>query len=623
MSHSPPRLCPKCQRPESVVLSREQCETCSLVESEQPTLSLSAAANQWTSQSNELYMKPYIPLVPPSSLVLIESTAHLAPAGFYNRYNAHIQSMIQSTYRPSEWTMEDSDLIPTIDDWLICFHCLHIGNGELYTMMQFDSETFLKDFFHLEPFFRLSICAKFALSSEFITEAVALSYYNRARKALEHADLSQPSLQTVQGLFQIYQFIYHKGQIFLGRQIMDMGVKALLAIRLNHDPDDSPWLFHLNLTVRQKEERRRVFWAFYYYWAMAAALSPDPLSAVIAPVNMKPPGLVLDPHPIFDDRLQHRPYDCDLLVLISTLKRLYFAPPTSLHVLLSSNAFKIAHSCLDSVHKSIPQRFLLLSETAETITTQETATFIAQFLSPRLPLTSVNFRLYASVSILYRPIMFLAGLKSMHPLLLSRELRDTIATAITQCVESAYRIVNLLSLTWDIINTRKEGHFSEISEKDVWLFYPDGGGYASFEAFIVFWFALCRMQAGWWEFVGVRKPNVEILFRQMKAMHEWNKKAQMDENGVVSKQVEPQIACQEAVLDEIERLAEGKNGWNAVCEIEMGMAVLDIGTVNIRTEEVMTVEPHTFMGLLGMEIGGIRFKGRTEESWRLFWKLYS
>ncbi|ORY39143.1 hypothetical protein BCR33DRAFT_720381 [Rhizoclosmatium globosum] len=60
-----------------------------------------------------------------------------------------------------------------------------------------------------------------------------------------------------------------------------------------------------------------------------------------------------------------------------------------------------------------------------------------------------------------------------------------------------------------------------------------------------------------------------------------------------------------------------------VTTLELGLKVMSLGKDNNFTQdEAITTEPLAFMGLLGTQVSdGIRWKGRSEESWRLFWKL--
>ncbi|KAJ3061275.1 hypothetical protein HDU99_005611, partial [Rhizoclosmatium hyalinum] len=65
-------------------------------------------------------------------------------------------------------------------------------------------------------------------------------------------------------------------------------------LRLNTDPDDSPWLYALNLSPRQKEERRRVCWSVVVRYAWNMALLNDEMSFDIDCSNLKAPSAVYD-----------------------------------------------------------------------------------------------------------------------------------------------------------------------------------------------------------------------------------------------------------------------------------------------------------------------------------------
>ncbi|KAJ3286260.1 hypothetical protein HDU79_006606 [Rhizoclosmatium sp. JEL0117] len=80
---------------------------------------------------------------------------------------------------------------------------------------------------------------------------------------------------------------------------------------------------------------------------------------------------------------------------------------------------------------------------------------------------------------------------------------------------------------------------------------------------------------------------------------------------------------QEVAETGVRKNVDGKD--NGLETIEIGLKSISLGVeVESGLNENPILEPKALLGLLGMELGGnIRWKGRKEESWRLFWKLHN
>ncbi|KAJ3016832.1 UNVERIFIED_CONTAM: hypothetical protein HDU68_012007 [Siphonaria sp. JEL0065] len=98
----------------------------------------------------------------------------------------------------------------------------------------------------------------------------------------------------------------------------------------------------------------------------------------------------------------------------------------------------------------------------------------------------------------------------------------------------------------------------------------------------------------------------------------------------------PILACVEAMVLEMDQRQWQKHVefeyGKVLDEVVLGMNVVSLDDddnggedASIQVLERETIEPHCYLGLLGMDVGGgrVRWKGPMEESWRLFWKLYA
>ncbi|ORY39114.1 hypothetical protein BCR33DRAFT_853670 [Rhizoclosmatium globosum] len=510
------------------------------------------------------------------------------------------------------WEMEDPDLIPSTSDWLMMW--AEITRYGKFAPMDdsFDAEAFLLNYFSLPPVFRLAECA--IIAHLYLPSETAVSYYVRARKALIQAMEQPPTLATVQACNTLCQFALSKGQPVTGIQFLRMSLNMILELRLDVDPDDSPWLSHLDLTPRQKEERRRAFWLAY--WQIMWLDSNDDIKDVeINCDRIKAPGNVMDPGPVFD-YCATRKWECEFLAVIGTLRRHYGTPPKTATDLLQSAQIAHYKMRLKYIQSITPPEFLLLSESPTSISSHEEVIFGTKVTETRENLVLFSLLYNSSISVLHRPTMFLASLKSYHPLLISQETRCTISDSITQCFSASLRIIHLFHFASHMY---KHG-----PEKDRFLYHFLNGTDSYFESVIVVWFLVCRMEPAWWSYIPISHVDFDDLRRWMRQMVDAltsRSKKEEDGPGFLS----PITQCLDAMLKEINCV---KNIGDIQLDIsdentdfvELGMQVLSIGTKESSPEKV--IEPYAFLGLLGYNIaGGLRWKGRSEESWRLFWKL--
>ncbi|ORY21762.1 hypothetical protein BCR33DRAFT_797584 [Rhizoclosmatium globosum] len=124
------------------------------------------------------------------------------------------------------------------------------------------------------------------------------------------------------------------------------------------------------------------------------------------------------------------------------------------------------------------------------------------------------------------------------------------------------------------------------------------------------------MNPAWWSYIPISILDYQLLRARM---------GQMEENG--NGFLSPVVQCLIAILEEIDyiKYRGQQDDVTKVADdiegLELGMQVLSIGASKGQRPEKV-IEPYVFLGLLGLKVaGGIRWKGRSEESWRLFWKL--
>ncbi|ORY31489.1 hypothetical protein BCR33DRAFT_856866 [Rhizoclosmatium globosum] len=517
--------------------------------------------------------------------------------------------------------LEDPDLMCTFDDWMLVFNWLsRNGTRAIPIARWMDAESMLKEFFYKPPALRLILCCSALQASYFSSNRsnpnAELSYFRRARKAFYRAELS--SADMVSFYFYLGLQASDIGEMKISEQCLRSAIELIIDLKMDVDPDDSPWLSHL--TARQREERRRFFWIIYIQYSHVVSYSVDAPEYNFNSDKIKPPSQVYDPHPVFVNVTDIVKWETLLLNIIGTIKRANTLPPQSVSALADSTAVNTPfHNQLLSAHSSISTKWLLLFENPAVISPQDEDRFITQVSLAKDILFDLNMLLQVSTSVFYRPLMFLSGLRSCDPVYLSSNHQTAVLNAINQCLEASWRISSLY-LFYDKMMKGDD----RIHEDEVIFYQCDFGTYQAFEAFIVFWFIACRMESQWLSLAGLTEFNNSALRERLRKVFEIVRSM-----GSVGSS-DPILQAMEAMLAEVEEA--GRLGrWfrslpddvilNDLEAIEVGMKLMRVGT---DMEENSVVDPYCYMGFLGMEIGSrrkIRWKGRREESWRLFWKL--
>ncbi|ORY45574.1 hypothetical protein BCR33DRAFT_784339 [Rhizoclosmatium globosum] len=460
----------------------------------------------------------------------------------------------QQSLGHANWTVEDPDLMPTQDDWTLVYRYITNNGQSPPVMFSIDGDLHLRNYFRSSPALRLISAA---VSAHVVTppvpETIALSYYKRARKAIAWAMNQEQTVETIQSLYWLYLFSTWKGQPVIGRAFLKMALEVILNLRMNIDPDDSPWLYHLNLSPREKEGRRRAFWASYQMYQWEYALSIDTEYINISDQWMKPPTQIYDPHLIFTD-CRHAKAESAVYALLGDLKRHLYIPPNSINDLFGSKATAALNSRLIQIHQSAPIDILLIAESSFRISESDAVRFLNQLSAisvQDIPFVfSVNMNLLASASILLRPKLYLSSLKCCVPSFLTPEKHSIIISAIQESLDAANRIACLIAFYMDA-GTRNisQGFFFRPLKL---LVYP------IFDAMIVFWFVKCRMDPVWAPLAG-QLFTWNMLKDRVAGMMDFVHKLKETElkRGVQAGAMLPLTQCMEAMMREMESVECG------------------------------------------------------------------
>ncbi|ORY52639.1 hypothetical protein BCR33DRAFT_845749 [Rhizoclosmatium globosum] len=514
-----------------------------MAEQKPPSLNINLIFSEWLLKS-PTYASLILPiagsLLPPEDQLITTFPWNQSPL---NRFvNAFEVPLINTDSQ--NWEMVDPDLIASTDDWMMMWaeitRMANMLQQMRITMQELSYSTF--SIFRL-----LAECAGTAYL--YLPDEMAVSFYMRAKKALILAMEQPPTLATVQACNAL-----SKGQPVTGISFLRMSLDMILELRLDVDPDDSPWLFHLNLTPRQKEDRRRAFWSAYWQ-LMWLDSNNDGKDVDINCDRIKAPGIVMDPEPVFEHCVT-RKWECELLAVIGKVRRHYATPPKSVMELLQSGKTAEFKAQLESVQTSIPREFLLISESPATISLLEEALFVAK-----------HVRTSPSQNVL-------ASLKSCEPRLLFIETQLKISDSITQCFNAALRIINLFHFSTHM--------FQHGPEKERYLFDASNGTDSYFESVVVMWFLICRMNAAWWSYIPISILDYQLFRTRMGQLVDFLiSKSDDEENG--NEFLSPVVQCLIAMLEEIDYVqyrGQQDNVTNVVDDLEgleLGMQVLSIG----------------------------------------------
>ncbi|ORY25868.1 hypothetical protein BCR33DRAFT_726713 [Rhizoclosmatium globosum] len=513
----------------------------------------------------------------------------------------------------NDMTLVDPDLLPTFQDWLLAFK-YYTESGTTPPLSDvLDAESFLRDFFHKPAILRLVFCTLISYTED---DTVQKNYLRRTRKALYAPDLT-PSVELMYAYNIAHIHARNIGELALAEQFMQTALKMLIELRMDIDPDDSPWLSHL--TARQKEERRRLFWKLYIQYSYALSYLPEPFRLELTGERVKARAQVFDPNPVFSIEdptidLVHQ-YVAELQNLIGNIRESHSTPPATIKDCLSSaNLPQSLHSRFLAVHQGCPIKYRLRFENPSRITTEEQTNMIALISTfhPKLNFLGLNLELESSISVLHRPILFLTSLRASRPQYINAGQQSVVLNAIQQCFSSASRVLSL-SLFLEYITM---GGGASLLSKAQTKHYGRPQLLNLLESFIVLWFIACRMDSQWLQLSGLDDDE---------SLHEI--KERMDyimistRTRKLPKPAVPMVEAMEILLSEVDDVV--RNGRKSSTAQE-GTVSHELGIYTSRVDSDSITEPWCYLGFLGLELGSkrdVRWKGRKEDSWRLFWKL--
>ncbi|ORY37785.1 hypothetical protein BCR33DRAFT_721279 [Rhizoclosmatium globosum] len=154
------------------------------------------------------------------TILQIPIHTHLMIVTPYNQTNEEQNSCKLTRYYEGdiESMVEDPDLMPTMDDWLLIANRNAVVGPVKFAI---DGDNLLANYFHLPPVLRLTASALAAdTHSPPLPEQISLSYYRRARKAIIRAIEDVPTYQTVQAYYYLYLFSVCKFSLINGEEAL-------------------------------------------------------------------------------------------------------------------------------------------------------------------------------------------------------------------------------------------------------------------------------------------------------------------------------------------------------------------------------------------------------------------
>ncbi|KAJ3295600.1 hypothetical protein HDU79_008789 [Rhizoclosmatium sp. JEL0117] len=516
--------------------------------------------------------------------------------------------------------LEDTDLLPTFDDFLLVFNYYTDNGKSVSTSDSFDVQSFLVGFYQKPAVLRLAHCCvalgRFSFDS---TEAqlTRLRYFKRAYKALHVADLT-PSVDILMAFENLSYVARVLGDENLKEYFFYRALKMLVELKMDIDPDDLP-LDHL--TPRQKEERRRLYWQSYRLYSYVTAYSSDYKQVNLQRGKVKVYSQAYDPYEVFEVNGKSgglvKKLEGDIFVIIGEIRRLYCRPPSSIQEVFNwGRADSASRKSLASLGELIPVEFLLLFDDATYVTLDDEERFISQTSTVGGALYMINMNFHSCISVCYRPIMFLTALPSCRPMYLSSEQQNTVVAAIKNCYEASWRITSLLIFFEKMQYGGGKSRLPE-NEHDFYNIFQNTLSYL--EAYVSLWFIVCRMDPQWLTLAFSEDVNTLALqnrLRRVLEIQEW-----IGSEG----RLEPIHKGMMVMLEEIEEVARAGKHVNKQSDDDgLESIILGIHSLALGVKSTAMTNPWCYLGLLGLEIGSerkVKWMGRYEEAWRLFWKL--
>ncbi|KAI9329545.1 hypothetical protein BDR26DRAFT_723053 [Obelidium mucronatum] len=318
-------------------------------------------------------------------------------------------------------------------------------------------------------------------------------------------------------------------------------------------------------------------------------------------------------------------------------------PESTFHILNSTKTTYLQHR-IDELKAKIPFDLLLLI--------QDGTLPLFLSLSPTqletmrvMDVLMVSMLFNSTICIIYRTCLYLTSFLTLtSPQLLVPENLTKLLMVLETCVTSARTITALntwilnLPATTDVtpgVTGYKLRHNVFMEQSFTY--------FALFEAAVVLWFVTTKTQTFWWRnTIGgsgevlsmtledrriIRSEVLDLLhtLRDLEELHSMKRKVG-DE--VVPNMITPLVRCVAGMVDEMEQIENSSpttrkpldayDDDDSLDFVVLGMKAMMIdGSPNV--DERMDV-PWVFLGLLGVDVGKMRWNGALESQWRSFWK---
>ncbi|KAJ3389754.1 hypothetical protein HDU84_008349 [Entophlyctis sp. JEL0112] len=593
---------------------------------------------------------------------LSEAENHLSILA--SRTPASVSNNIQTPILEPGNLLESRDMLPTFQDWaIVCSYMTKSPYSIIGILGGF--EELLESFFSQPPHLWLSLCAVASqLQEPKLPEHVRYSYYARAQSALVK-NFHILDFRMYQSLMIFTAFSAASGNPDAGRSFFFQGIVLLLRLRLDIDPDDSPWLFGLNLSDREKNKRRTGFWVAYHFWKISQIVVGSPLRVQLKNDKVKFSRRFYADSPFYDEYPERSEiaticYLCAILDVLESAATLYRIPPAAVTDLTESVQLNSVKAQLQSLKSQIPTYMFLLDRSCDR--TNDLFAFVSDIRMTEMKVADVlttSLLLHSAICIANRGLLFLTGfLPATNSDSVSNGHEAKILLALDESVTSARTILFLVSWLWNRSESCIDGDFGRFRRRfwKMYAFYS----MTILEAAIVAWFATCRTHPSWWQWensesfaesvLGGRlrmsiqdrrivRAHLSDALRTLKGLQE-DLSPKTGSGGCESSgkpsftpssanMVTPMIEAVDLMMQDMARaeaLAE-EGGVSVVSDAEKGpMRTIGMRVTGLSADDYEHTQPHegypwSFLGLLGMRIGAERVDWRSEREneWRAFW----
>ncbi|KAJ3134864.1 hypothetical protein HK100_003259 [Physocladia obscura] len=545
--------------------------------------------------------------------------------------------------------VEDPDMLPTMSDWAVLQHFVTTQPLLFRTSYSIlDPLKIVEHFFQEPPELRLPYCAVAAhFQRPPLPPAKCFEYYERAKRAIIRQDT--PTLKRVQGLHLITTFAYLNGQPAIALPLFHTAIRMIIYLKLDVDPDDSPWLASQNLSEYDKDCRRRAFWMFNCSSKIVrigvgeAAMPYKLVPRGVKPMHFdvgKPAGL-----PLIPENVSPIVYLCPLLDLIQAIASESKKVPEAASNIFASPAFDNLEVELSTWAAMIPPSFRM--------TPQNLSRHLKS--AERSGLMNLNLFHKTAICILHRQRFYLTAYMPLHSPIMTCENLNIILRSLNASMHCALEISRLNTSLFQ--TSRFDANAAEVQGPEQVILTPVYWKecvhmfFSLFEAAIVLWFFQCNTKRHWWSAFCLESKEREIALETeirdamddilksltlLEALASGNEfKAtgvSWSENNITDgirpkrNMVTPMVNCVAAMIEEIDakqaHKVEKVQNQAGLESVVLEMEILALGTVmtNLKQQKTDKHDPWIILGLLGAEVNGsFKLRAKNEEAWRLFW----